>query len=43
MDLEKRPIHCTDQKRKIMHIKDNDIWEKDDNNDKLKKSIDYIA
>jgi len=29
MDILKRPIHCTDPARKIMYIKDNDVWEKD--------------
>ena len=30
MDVYERPIHCSDIKREIMYIKDNDIWEKDD-------------
>ena len=25
----KRPIHCSDVKRNIIYIKDNDVWEKD--------------
>lgn len=29
LDLLQRPIHCTDPARKIMYIKDNDIWERD--------------
>lgn len=29
LDLLQRPIHCTDPSRKIMYVKDNDIWEKD--------------
>lgn len=29
MDILERPIHCTDPARKIMYIKDNDVWEKD--------------
>jgi len=29
MELVERPIHCTDQKRKVMYVKDNDKWEKD--------------
>ena len=29
MDILKRPIHCTDPARKTMYIKDNDVWEKD--------------
>ena len=26
--VNKRPIHCSDLKREIMHVKDNEIWEK---------------
>ena len=43
LEIEKRPIHCSDQKRRIMHIKDNDEWLKDNNCEKLKHTIDYIA
>lgn len=30
LDLFKRPIHCTDIKREILYIKENDEWGKDD-------------
>jgi hypothetical protein len=44
MDIEKRPIHCTDQKREVMYVKDENIWEKEDeNNKKLRKAIRSIA
>ena len=43
MEIEKRPIHCSDQKRKIMHIKDNNEWQRDNNCEKLKSTIDNIA
>jgi hypothetical protein len=40
LDLYKRPIHCTDLKREVIHIKDNDKWEKDtEDNEKMKKFI----
>jgi hypothetical protein len=40
MDVTERPIHCTDIKRETVYIKDQDKWEKDeDNKDKLKKTI----
>ena len=29
MDVLERPIHCTDPARKTMYIKDNNVWEKD--------------
>jgi hypothetical protein len=44
MDIYKRPIHCTDAKREIMHIKDNDVWSKDnENKDKLRLAIKHIT
>ena len=44
MDIEKRPVHCTDQKREVMYVKDADTWEKEDaNNKKLRKAIRMIA
>lgn len=44
MDVEKRPIHCTDIKRETVYVKNQDNWEKD-NPDKnnLKRAVDYIA
>ena len=40
MDVTKRPIHCTDIKRETVYIKDQDKWEKDENNkEKIKKTI----
>jgi hypothetical protein len=43
LDIYKRPIHCTDIKRDIMYIKDEDKWQKDDNHDKMKNTIVKIA
>ena len=43
MDVKKRPIHCTDQKRDVMYVKEEEKWEKDEGNDKLKNSIDDIS
>lgn len=43
LDVYKRPIHCTDQKRDVMYIKDEQKWEKDDGNIKLKESIDTLS
>jgi len=39
LDVVERPIHCTDQKRKVMYVKDNNKWEKDTNNDIVTKSV----
>jgi len=43
LDVFKRPIHCTDTKRDIMYIKDEDIWKKDEGNEKIKSSINEIS
>jgi hypothetical protein len=44
LDVNKRPVHCADQKREVMYVKDENIWEKDDeNNKKLRKAIRMIA
>lgn len=43
LDIHKRPIHCTDVKRDIMYIKDEDKWMKDHNHDMMKNTIIKIA
>jgi len=44
LDVHKRPVHCTDSKREILYIKDDDKWEKDDEeNKKIRKVIKKIA
>jgi hypothetical protein len=43
LDIYKRPIHCTDIKRDIMYIKDEDKWLKDDSHDIMKNTIIKIA
>jgi hypothetical protein len=44
LDLYKRPIHCTDIKREVIHIKDNDKWERDtDDNEKMKRFIALVG
>jgi hypothetical protein len=43
LDVTQRPVHCTDKKRETMYIKDEDKWEKEDEqNTKLKKMIRYV-
>lgn len=42
-DETKRPIHCTDLKRKTMYIKNRDGWGKDENNNKVRASIVKLA
>jgi len=44
MDVHKRPVHCSDSKREVMYVKDENKWEKENNeNKKLRKAIKYIA
>jgi hypothetical protein len=44
LDVHKRPVHCSDNKREVLYVKDEDKWERDNiENKKLKKAIKYIA
>jgi hypothetical protein len=44
MNNHKRPIHCSDSKREILYIKDNDQWIKEnDNKDTMIKMIKQVA
>jgi hypothetical protein len=44
LDTRQRPIHCSDNKREILYIKDNNEWKKeDDNKTELTKAIKTIG
>lgn len=44
LDVNKRPIHCSDEKRESLHIKDNNIWEKEtDEYEKVKSVVRSIT
>ena len=44
MDIHKRPVHCSDSKREVMYIKDENKWEREnDEKIKLRKAIKKIA
>jgi hypothetical protein len=44
LDITLRPVHCTDKKRETMYIKDQDIWEKEDENkSKMHKMVKKVA
>lgn len=44
LDVYKRPIHCSDLKRETIYIKENDMWEKEnEEKEKLKGVIKKIA
>jgi hypothetical protein len=42
LDVYKRPIHCSDLKREVIHIKDNDTWVKDEDKKHMKRAIKLI-
>lgn len=43
LDVLERPIHCTDATRKTLYVKEEDIWEKDDELLKVLMGIQKIA
>ena len=44
IDVNKRPLHCSDLKREIFYIKEDNIWQKEDETrGKLTKAIQKIA
>ena len=44
MDVTERPVHCTDQKREVIYVKDEGKWDKEeDTKPKLRKAIKHIA
>ena len=42
LDVYKRPIHCSDLKREVIHIKDNNTWVKDEDKKHMKRAIKLI-
>jgi hypothetical protein len=44
LDVTQRPIHCADKKREVLYIKDEDKWEKEDEEKKkIKKVINRVV
>jgi hypothetical protein len=44
LDVQKRPIHCTDKKRETLYIKDENKWEKEDEEKmRIRKVIKKVA
>jgi hypothetical protein len=44
LDENMRPVHCSDPKRDSLYVKDQNVWEKEDpDNKKIKKAIKYIS
>ena len=43
LDVYKRPIHCSDLKREVFYIKDQDNWEKDNDKTHLLQAIKVVG
>jgi len=44
LDVHERPLHCTDIKREVLYVKDEDKWDKEtDGNPKIRNAIKHIA
>jgi uncharacterized membrane protein len=44
LDITMRPVHCSDLKREVVYVKDENVWSKDSNEKpKLKKAIKQIT
>ena len=44
MEIVKRPVHCSDIKKEIIYVKDDDKWEKEEkHNPKIKSALDTLT
>jgi hypothetical protein len=44
LDVTKRPVHCTDKKREVLYVKDEDKWEKEATENKIiRKAIKKVS
>jgi hypothetical protein len=43
LDVTQRPVHCTDKKRETMYVKDENTWEKDEEQKKMHKLVRKVA
>jgi len=44
LDITQRPVHCADKKREILYVKDENKWEKEDEQkNKIRKAIKRVA
>jgi hypothetical protein len=44
LEVEKRPVHCSDVKREIMYVKDEDTWEKEsEEKQKIRRVISSVV
>ena len=43
MEENKRPMHCTDLKRKVLYIKENDEWKRDEDKEQIKSAVTKVV
>jgi hypothetical protein len=43
LEVNKRPVHCSDLKREIMYVKDENRWEKEKEKEKLENAIKKVS
>ena len=43
LDETVRPMHCNDSKREVLYIKENNVWDKDENKKQVRHAIAMIA
>ena len=43
LNVSERPIHCTDVKRETIYVKEENVWQKDENHEKLTKAIKQVS
>ena len=44
LDVTQRPVHCTDKKREVLYIKDENKWQKEDDDKKrIKRAIKRVV
>jgi hypothetical protein len=44
LDITERPVHCSDMKREVLYVRDDNKWEKEETeNPKIKRAIKCIA
>ena len=43
LEVNQRPIHCTDEEETTLYVKDNDVWEREDKDpERMKKVIEIL-
>jgi len=43
LDVTQRPVHCTDKKREVLYVKDEDKWAKDEEKKKMRQMVKKVA